>query len=466
MRSVYTTFYNVVTYFDANFDTATPINSYPLLLGVEATCRDLRNAMYVLATPLMSTEVTFIQEVSPLVFLDPEDSVLVSNRIDALLSLVSDMSSFAVDPSRYNLTQMQNGQSAVNFPDFIAYFMTTTWETPPAGLSYLNFVSESQNEATAWYDFLVALETQSVTFTSVQYEAVNVMADVTSNIPDNLNVLSLSQNANVNLAWNQLVFLDSVWRFFLLFIGDPTSSLMQSFQMAVYRMDTFVQSIEATITNIRQNFQNQLLTGTVFINDSLMSFANRNLRDYTQWSNVATLNNLLPPYITTPQGNNTTTPGNSLVLPSSLGTASVGSTPTAYTIRNYELDYLGTDWYLGNPDDSDIPPWTGDFDVIFGYANYALSLGRRITTPLGTLYYEPTYGSRIPDEIGGIQAFISTGLIQSYAESSISSDPRTASINNSSVYLNQAMQIAYQGTAIPNGPGVTGSQVNQVFSPP
>jgi len=465
-QAVYTTFYNVVTYFEDNFDQTTPINSYSLLLGIEATCQDLKNAMYTLMIPSVSYEITYIQEVASLVKLDPIDATFVSNRIDGLLNFTSDLSALSINPARYNLANMQNGESAVSFPDFIQYFMTNTWETPPVGLTSSNFLQESQNEATAWNNFLGALEGQSVPFTSFQYEAVNVMADITNSLANDLTILTISPEADLNLAWNQVVFLESAWRFFLLFTSDPTNDFMQSFQMAAFRMDSFIQSIEALILSVRQNFQSQLLTGTVFSNDTLMSFANRNLQDYSQWTNVAVQNNLLPPYIGNVQGNNVTTPGSSLVLPSALGNATVGSPQATFPIQNYELDYLGTDWYMGNPEDTDLPPWRGDIGIIFGYNNYSMALGRRLVTPLGSLYYEPDYGSRIPGELGEIQAFISTGLLQAQAESAILADPRTASINNSSVFLNEAMQIAYQGTAIPNGPGVTGSQVNQVFASP
>jgi phage baseplate assembly protein W len=463
-QTVYNTFFQALTYLNDNFNSEVPINSYPLLIGMAQTCRDLRNSMYVFAIPQMEAEVTYIQEASALVSLSKQDTTFISNRIDALLSLIAGLSNANINPAQYSLSKMNSGSSAVNFPDFVSYFMSTIWETPPSGLSSSNFLTEVQNEATAWSNFLNALSFQRINYNSEQYEAVNVMKDVTENVANQLSIMSFSNTMPVAESWNTLCFLQAAWDFFLLFISDPTNAYMQSFQAAVYRMDLVAENVNATIANVRQTFRNSLLTGIVYEDDNLMTFANRNLQDYSRWTDVATTNSLLPPYISANGQNGTTSPGQSLILPSTIGASKVGSSSAVSVLQNYQLDYLGTDLFFGGVG-KPMPTWTGDFTLIFGYENLVESIGRRIITPLGSLMYEPDYGSLIPAEIGNPQAFISTGLTESYAESAIRSDPRVAKVVNNSVYLNAAMQIAYSGTVIPNGPNVTGSEINQVFVP-
>ncbi len=87
---------------------------------------------------------------------------------------------------------------------------------------------------------------------------------------------------------------------------------------------------------------------------------------------------------------------------------------------------LGTDIYL-------TPEWGGDFQSIYGINNLSYALGRRLQTTLGSLTYEPTYGSRIPPEIGQVSNAQTAQHLIAFAKAALLQDPRVGSINKATV---------------------------------
>jgi hypothetical protein len=246
-------------------------------------------------------------------------------------------------------------------------------------------------------------------------------------------------------------------------LSDPTNPYYQSTNVFIYLLDNTYQSLTNVVMSLNSPSQAQLAMNVIYANDTLMTFASRNMGDFSSWYSVALQNNLQPPFIASTQSQNVASPGSNLQIPTNVLSNPVLGQPNPNPITSYELQYLGTDIYLGNIG-QEMPAWTGDFYIIYGYPNLAISIGRRMITPLGALIYEPAFGSSLPELIGNIQGLDTIGFVVAYAESSIKSDPRVASVANSSIGFNSSLKIAYSGDVIPNGQNANGVSINQIFN--
>jgi phage baseplate assembly protein W len=205
---------------------------------------------------------------------------------------------------------------------------------------------------------------------------------------------------------------------------------------------------------------------TVLNNDSLPLIAARQLGNFELWPQIATINNLQPPYI----GAVGAAPSAGLVIPGQQIFLPVNPTTTAATagavsnsIPNYEVNYLGVDLFLGPLNEPDMLPWTGDFNTQSGFNNLATALGRRIITTLGSLIFHPEFGSRIPPEVGGVSDSTTASNIGAYATSAILTDPRVNNVTNVSVTNPSYGQINVSATATPNGSTAQTALVNEVL---
>lgn len=151
-------------------------------------------------------------------------------------------------------------------------------------------------------------------------------------------------------------------------------------------------------SNIVYSYQNQ----------DLMDIANSAFSNYEDYTKILQLN----PSLTAAQVLNA---GTQILLAPTDSNAPVNS-----------QNVLGTDIYL-------TPEWGGDFQSIYGINNLSYALGRRLQTTLGSLTYEPTYGSRIPPEIGQVSNAQTAQHLIAFAKSALLQDPRVGSINKASV---------------------------------
>jgi len=194
--------------------------------------------------------------------------------------------------------------------------------------------------------------------------------------------------------------------------------------------------------------QTQVFTTQVYGNESLQDVANRTLQDFEQWQAIGSLNQIPAGVLLSP--------GQALFIPPT-------SLPSGTTF-SYNVNVLGRDINLG-PTSGSMPTWTGDFSTISGPDNLIYALGRRLLTTLGTFIYDRSYGSRIPPEVGAVQAVGTLQHIAAYGVSCLQSDPRVSQVFNAGVCASTGGQglVSFAATVQPIGPAQTAVQLNYVI---
>ena len=228
--------------------------------------------------------------------------------------------------------------------------------------------------------------------------------------------------------------------------------------MVRYAMLTIAQQLAQYLLVLRQP-QGRVNLTTVYVNETLMDVAARALGDFEAWSQIAALNGLVPPYVGPVSQPGIVGWGQQVVLPTpGASGAALGPLPS------YNANFLGTDLYLG-PIIGSMPNWTGDFETVTGYSNLSYALGRRLQTPLGSLIYHPTYGCRIPSQIGVVQDNATLGQIAAFGKSALLSDPRVQTVLSAVATLVANSTVAFSGTVQPGGFTNTAVGVDEVISP-
>jgi len=213
-----------------------------------------------------------------------------------------------------------------------------------------------------------------------------------------------------------LVAMPTITRVSEAITNDPTNATSQNTNVARFVTLQALDQFHGLIMSLRQVVTAQLRLGTVRKGDTPMSFANRELGDYTAWREIVQLNGLEPPYFSNTKGASLATPGQQIFLPPPNSTAPLA--PETGPVASYVTNYLGVDQFLG-PLNQPMLIWTGDYQIISGYRNLALSLGRRLQTTLGQLIYHPDFGSRIPPEVGNIASQDVEALLAAYTTSAL-----------------------------------------------
>lgn len=423
-------------------------SSTALITGTQQSLQDLHVvtsvSLYSQALTSLLNIYTSVQNL-PL-SLSSTDQSYINNRITSLNTLISDLNDLLPNISNLNYNDLLNGENIINAPDPVASLWESTFTDAPTGLTLDNFYTEATNELTAWQDLKSAMETQTITWSGSQYDAVNYMIKVIELSINQSQNLTFNSSADPVFCWNSFIFLPNMFSLASVYINNPASFFMQDAVCFRYTVLQTIQKLNQLMLQINAVSSNSALqTATFMTNDSLMTFAARNTGNFEDWDAIVTENNLVPPFIATSPTLNTAYPGESLFLP---GNGLVTNSPQPY---NYDLDYLGTDIYYG-PLNQDMLPWTSDFNIISGISNYEFSLTRALMTSINSLIYENGFGSKIPLLVGNVDSQTTPNDVIAYAESTIMADPRTNSVQNASAVFDSATQtIQYQSFAIPNG---------------
>lgn len=453
---------SALTYFNTNLNTSTPANSYALASAMAATLRNALNTLAAYNFYLSSEQnYTALAQLLPLpLTLDAATSAFMTHRINALQSAVLSAQNLPGTISPANV--MASGQPVISDPGYLEWLMNFSYETPPAGLSASNFITQAQAAATAWQTIKTALLTQGIAYSGSTYNAVLRMYNASQVTANEALYLALSPNTNLTTSWNQIVAQPSLVRAASILTTDPTSMTAQNVAVIRYAMIQLLNQIDTLLISIRNTVPTQVSLTTVRQGDSLMDIANRELGNFELWTQIATLNGLQPPYISTTPGPNVAVPGQSLFLPQINSTQA--TTASQAPAPNYEINYLGVDKWYG-PMNQQMLPWTGDFQVISGYQNLAFSLGRRLQTALTTLIFHPSFGSRIPPEVGKIADQNTAGYLEAYTTSALLSDPRVNRVLSVNVSLTSDFSFEIDAVVLPNGPGSSATSINLVIGP-
>jgi hypothetical protein len=458
-----------IEYGTANLDATEPVSTKALAEGIVAT---LRNGVHVIdAYEMMTGLQTLYANLSPLlilpIVLDGPTQAFVVNRLTAIQQAALGAADLLVEPlPQVKLaTQLQGSHAFIPDPGFVEWQLNSLYEPSPSG-STAALVSDAQACATAWAAVATALKGQGIAFSGTTLNTVELMARITQFVADLVTHMSPMPTMDDTMMWNQLVAMPTFSRLIEGITDDPTSLTAQSTQIIRYVVLNAINTYNELIITLRDiSVTSNLRLGTVRMGDrTLLTFAAREINDYSQWQAIAQLNKLQPPYIANVPGPNVVVPGQQLLLPPS-NTALVPITPAQATPAiSYTANYLGIDRLLGSINQPMLP-WQGDYQVIAGYPNLSMALGRRLQTTLGSLIYHSLYGSRIPPELGAIASDVINDLLVEYTISALLTDPRVNQvISCTAQYLgNYSVQVS--ATVLPNGLGQNEITVNEVIGP-
>jgi len=388
--------------------------------------------------------------------IDAGTAAIVTSRIATVQRVAAAAATLAPATVSNPTLALTAGTPAVADPLLIEWCMAFAYEAVPDGLTTAAVASTAQAYAAAWDALLAALEGIACPGNTV--DAVEQMALVAADIAAKVARVSISQFSSPATVWNQLVAMPTCLRLANATSCDPTSAASQQIMVLRYVLGTSLADLYTLLISLRDTTPAQIQLVTVRQNDTLMAIAARTLGDFERFTDIAKLNNLLPPYISnTPQAG-CAVPGQQLYIPTA-GAVTVTTRPASYT-----QNYLGIDLYYG-PLNEDMLPWTGDFATISGYANLSFSLGRRLQTTLGSLIFHGDFGSRIPPEVGKVVVQATSGHLAAYAKSAILSDPRTYQVPVLNVTVQASYAISIEATVTPNGSVGSSAKVNEVLQP-
>ena len=163
--------------------------------------------------------------------------------------------------------------------------------------------------------------------------------------------------------------------------------------------------------------------------EDLATVAQRRLGAESRWTEIADLNGLRPPYVSTAGLPDTAAPGRVILLPADASASTVGVAAPASEASEDAI--YGVD--VWRRDGRDLVPVSlsgidlDDFAYRRGLANCTDALGRRISTALGALRVWPGYG--MPDLVGepNLQQ---TSLLLAHATEQLQRDDRVISVDS------------------------------------
>lgn len=414
------------------------------------------------------TEALNIGEVRGLPFaLDPVASLPMEARSKALTLAAAAMDEIIPSVSDFGVPSvvLSQGLPAIPDPELLTFFQNFSYESAPSGLTIYNLVDTAQSVADAFGTLASNVKAGQGAAITQAYDTLIRLQETQQSVADLLdNVTSSSFSMGGFIAadqvtgmWNQLVALPALSTDAAIISTAPFS--LENQQNCVIRnaIITAMIQIAGFLLVLRKPNAQLLNLATVRQGDNLMDISARDLGNFEQWSEIAKVNGLVPPYVSATPAPGITSPGQKLIMPGAgVSTAPIG-TPPSYTIN-----FLGVDVYIG-PINGQMPPWKGDLQLIAGYQNFAWALGRRLQTPLGSLIYHGDYGSRIPGEVGNVQTNYEAQRVAAFGKSALLADPRTSSVPSATATIGENQSVQFDGQVIPKGFGADAVTVNETI---
>ena len=413
--------------------------------------------------------------------LDATTLAYMSARISGVAAAASGISALPTVASPFTaIPLLQQGQPAVPDPGYLEWCMGFVGETPPIG-TFLP--SGATTMAQSWLTVTNAIgvlqggnPTVAYDTAARQYRCSAVVAtgliQLTSSFADSITFgtgLPQATDSAGNLLYDSngdpiftsgLVVATDQWcgstalPTILLdaasLAGAPSTLAAQQSMVVRNALVVQMQNLAYLRFALWRHNVTQPLTATLRNNESLADLAARTTGNFENWPAIAALNRLSPPY-PGPSNPAIALSGKNLFVTNGLTTPGVSPDPDDSGV-SYFTDVLGADWDWG-PINGAQPPWTGDIPLIIGYLNFARAIGRRLQTPLGALVFHSGYGSRIPPEVGAIQAVDEAARLLQYGNSAVLADSRTGSILNSQATTQPGFLATYAALIAPVGPG-------------
>lgn len=359
------------------------------------------------------------------------------------------------------------GQPAIPDPGFIEWCMTFAGETPP------NLVVMPDSAiliSNAWQTIALAVASIQGSNTTAAYDAAARIWRASNLVTTKISAMtsgpySISHMDPV-LVWNQLAGLPTLLTVATTLMSAPSTLINQQCAVIRHALARVASQLALFLLSLRKAQVSTVATSSLRNGETLMDLAARTTGDFEDWATIAAINGLQPPY---PSPLNQTEVGATLLLPT-FGTAVPA---TGAPIPSYETNILGVDYDFGaitkvvdgQLAQGVMPPWNGDFNLITGYPNLRRAIGRRLQTTLGTLIYHTNYGSRIPPEVGAIQAADEAVKLAVFARSAITADPRVNSIMQCSATVTPPFLASVDALIEPVGFGASPVAINETLSP-
>lgn len=389
---------------------------------------------------------------------NPSDQAFFSARQQAVLNAATALQALVPTPNLYGVsTALSQGLAAIPDPGLLEFFGGFQYEAAPGGLTVNNLPAIAGQCSAAFADLAAVVAAVPGVGQNYLYDLLTRLSLEMSAFAELLGCFLGFSASTTTFLWNQMFVLPTMLAHADLLSSAPNNIITQQDQLIRFLIIYIVQQLQNFILTVDRPTAQPIELATILTGDSLMDVASRSLGDYTKWSEIATINKLQPPFIAPTSQPGVVGWGKKVVLPLP------GGQPTPGFVPDYLLNFLGVDVYFG-PINGDMPPWTGDFQLISGYDNIRWALGRRMQTTLGKLIYHPDYGCRIPPEVGNVQTNDTAGYIAAFGKSCLLSDPRVSAVPSATVSLEPNFALAFAGSVQLAGFGANPITINEVIN--
>ena len=352
-------------------------------------------------------------------------------------------------------------QPAIPNPGFLEWCLSFLSEIPPPGTSATTLVTSASGVATAWSTITLAIQAAQGIALTTAYDTAARQCRVATSVANSLAFLASSTGGftqtDATALWNSAVAMPSMLLDAATLMSAPAWSANQQGATVRVALRGLALQVAYLLLSLRAPITSTASTASLRRNETLMDLAARAAGGYEDWTAIAALNAIQPPW-PGPTNQAVAAAGASLLLPGTSLPPSGAPTPT------YATNVLGVDFDFG-PINGPQPAWNGDIPLIVGYANLARALGRRIQTPLGALIYHSDYGSRIPPEVGAVQGITEAQKLAAFGAAALAADPRTAAVLSATASVQPGFLASFSGTISPIGPGSNPVSFNETISP-
>ncbi len=457
----------------SNLLAAPSASSVTIAAGAAATYATLRNgsnavAAYQTAAALAVESANLIAISEMALSLDSITQQYFIARVNSTTAAASGIAALPPPAAPFAASGLlAAGQPAIADPMFLEWCMGFSAETSPTTFTYpatspppSTLPGYAALEATSWVNVANAVQVvEGAPYVDYRYDAAVRTYRTSNRIAT---ILGQFQSglfaAPVSGAWNTAAALPAILLSAASLMSAPNALGQQQASVVRYDLNAISLALSQLLLSLRSPNTAAPGLATLAIGQSLQDLAAISTGNFENWSAIAALNGISPPYPgATVSG--LAAAGAQLLLPITSG-AYVPGAP----VPSYFTNILGTDWDFG-PINGNQPPWLGDIPLITGYNNFARAIGRRIQTPLGTLIYHPTYGCRIPPEVGAVQGAGEAPKLRQYGDAAVKADPRTGSIVTSIATVNPGFLATYAASILPIGPGTQAQSINETISP-
>lgn len=417
-------------------------------------------AMYQAATAFAQEQINLAAVQALPLTLSPTTLAYFTARVATVGAAASGLAALPPPANPFAaIALLSGGKPAIADTGYLEWCATFSAEVPPSGLvSPTALVSYATGAATAWLNVANAVRVVQGDNLTAAYDTAARQFRVASTVASGVAAIGTYTQTNIPALWNGTVAMPSLLLDAASLTNSPASLANQQAATIRFALRSLALQTAYLILSLRSSIASgSVSTATLRRNESLMDLSARSAGGFEAWQAVASVNGIQPPY-PGPTSQPAGVYDSPLLMPGSSQAPSGAAAPT------YAANVLGVDYDFG-PINGAQPPWLGDISLIVGYRNLSRALGRRIQTPLGTLIYHPSYGSRIPGEVGAVQGANEASKLAAFGAAALAADPRTASVLSAVASVQPGFLATFSGSIQPVGPGSSPVGFSETINP-